>query len=399
MKRVLVVGGGAYQVPLIKRIRELGYEAYCVDRNGKAPGFKEANGYRCIDILDEKECLTYARELRIDGIATYGATITLPTVSYIGEVLGLPILPMDTARIACNKYRIKKALVDGGCNTKGEIIAFHDEKEAHNNIPEFPCVIKPSDGSGSKGVSIVREEQQYESAVREGFDSARFGEIYTEQYIEGDEYSVETFVHKAKAYIYAIVKTTFERHDQTNTGIAYGHKTPPGIDEEKEQEIIREIKKAISILNINMGSVNFDVIISKEDGKAYIIDCGIRIGQNLIGSHIVPLSRGVSEMDMYISQVLGIEIDPKPKCHKNIATRLLIAEPGVIKEILSMETFIGKNNIIDIVMRKKVGDIQRTYTDKSDNCGWVICGGEDPEDAEQNAENARIMLLPNIITE
>ena len=198
MKRILVVGGGTYQVPLIKRIRALGYEAYCVDRNENAPGFKDAHGYRCVDILDEKECLAYAQALNIDGVATYGATITLPTVSYIGENLGLPALPMNTARIACNKYRIKKALVDGGCNSKGKLIVFHNEKETLNDKPEFPCVIKPSDGSGSKGVSIVKEGQQYESAVREGFASARFGEIYSEQYIEGDEYSVEAFVHNGK---------------------------------------------------------------------------------------------------------------------------------------------------------------------------------------------------------
>lgn len=400
MKRVLVIGGGTYQVPLIKRIRELGHEAYCVDKSDNAPGFKEANGYRCIDILDWKECLQYAKELKIDGVATYGATITLPTVSHIGTSLNLPALPLKTSEIAGNKYQIKKILTEKGCNTIGDLVAFHNMEEALNYSPEgYPCVVKPSDGSGSKGVSVVTTKEELESALRYGFESARFGEIYIERFVDGEEFSVEAFADHGVICIYAIVKTVFEREGTSNSGISYGHYTPPEIEDEQKQIICDEIRKAVRILDVSMGSINFDVIVSNRDGKAYIIDCGIRIGQNLIASHIVPLSRGVSEMDMYISQTLGDEIDPEPKWEKCVATRLLIAEPGIIKEIKPMQQYIGLNGIVDIVMRKKTGDSQRVYTDKSDNCGWVICSGRTPEEANVNAENARRVLLDNIITE
>ena len=53
MKKILVVGGGAYQLPLIKRITERGYQAYCVDGNPKAPGFVLSTEYKNIDVLDE----------------------------------------------------------------------------------------------------------------------------------------------------------------------------------------------------------------------------------------------------------------------------------------------------------------------------------------------------------
>ncbi len=396
MKKILVVGGGNYQVPLIKRIRELGLEAYCADKNRTAPGFREANGYRIIDILNQKECLDYAKELKIDGVATYGATITLPTVSFIGECLNLPALSRETAEIASNKYQIKKKLIEFGCNTKGKFAVFHSIDEMLRFVPdEYPCVVKPSDGSGSKGVVIVQESSQYEAAVNSAFEAARFGEVYVENFFRGEEYSAEAFIHNNAIYIYSIVKTNFVRYTSGNTGISYGHTTPPGIDTDKENAICEEIKKAIRILDINMGSVNFDVILS-ENGRAYIIDCGIRVGQNLIASHIIPLARGVNEMDMYISQVLGEAVDPEPKKNKCIATKLLITEPGIIEAIEPMEQYIGTNGILAVVMRKKPGDIQRIFTDKSDNCGWVICGGNTVEEAERNAENARIQLLKNI---
>ena len=108
MKKILVVGGGAYQVPLIKRIIELGYNAYCVDGNEKAMAFECATGYKHINVLDENACLEYAKDIGIDAVMTYGATLTLPTVAYIGEKLGLPALPIDTAELSKSKYKIKR---------------------------------------------------------------------------------------------------------------------------------------------------------------------------------------------------------------------------------------------------------------------------------------------------
>lgn len=395
MKKMLVVGGGAYQVPLIKRIIESGYEAYCVDGNPNALGFQCATGYKHINVLDENACLEYAKELGIDAVMTYGATLTLPTVAYIGKKLGLPALPIDTAELSKSKYKIKKRLADYGCNIKGDFFEMYSVEDSKNHKFTFPCVIKPSDGSGSKGVSLVYNESEIENAVQYAFDGARYGEFYAESLIDGEEYSAEAFVSNGEIYVYAIVKTTFER--LANGEISYGHRTPSGLSYETEELIADEVKKAIKALNITMASVNFDVIISNDDGKPYIIDCGIRVGQNLIASHFVPLSRGVSIIDNTIKLALGEKVDAEPKFNKCIATRLLIYKPGTIVEIKPMDNIIGTEGIVDVVMRKGVGDTQKEYREKSDTCGWVITTGDTPAEAEVNAINAKKMLENYII--
>ena len=395
MKKILVVGGGAYQVPLIKRIIESGHEAYCVDGNPNAMGFECATGYKHINVLDENACLEYAKELGINAVMTYGATLTLPTVAYIGEKLGLPALPVDTAELSKSKYKIKKRLADYGCNIKGDFFEMYSVEDAKNHKFTLPCVIKPSDGSGSKGVSLVYNENEIEEAIQYAFDGARYGEFYAESLIDGEEYSAEAFVANGEIYVYAIVKTTFER--LSNGEISYGHRTPSGLPAETEKLIADEVKKAIKALNITMASVNFDVILSNDDGKPYIIDCGIRVGQNLIASHFVPLSRGVSVIDNTIKLALGEKVDAEPKFNKCIATRLLIYKPGVITEIKPMDNIIGTNNIVDVVMRKGVGDTQNEYREKSDTCGWVITTGNTPDEAENNAVNAKKLLEDYII--
>lgn len=393
MKKILVVGGGPYQVPLINRIIELGYEAYCVDGNQDAIGFTVATGYKNLDVLNREACLKYARDLSIDAVMTYGATITLPTVSYIGETLGLPVLPMETAELSINKYKIKKRLAGGGCNVKGDFCKLHSQEDRPKLM--LPYVLKPCDGSGSKGVSIVRYEHELTNAIQYAFDSARNGEVYAESFILGDEYSVEAFVAYGEICIHAIVKTTFEKLPDGE--ISYGHRVPFGIDAEREYQIASEVKKAITALKITMGSVNFDVIVSSDDQKVYIIDCGIRVGQNLIASHLVPLSCGVSVMDNTIALALREKTDTKQKFCRCIATRLLIYRPGTIVEIKDMGPIMGKDGIVDVVMRKKVGGIQSRYRDKSDTCGWVITTGSTPDEAEYQAVKAKKLLEDYIV--
>jgi len=397
MKRILVVGGGAYQVPLIRRIIELGYEAYCVDKNPAAPGFACATAYRCVDIMDQAACLSYAEELHIDAVMTYGATATLPTVTYIGKALGLPTLPMPTAELSKDKFAIKKRLYERGCNTKGDFFLLKSRDAAARHTVTLPCVVKPCDGSGSRGVSIVEDDALLPEALDHAFACARFNEVYVETYIPGEEYSVEAFVCRDEIYVYTVVKTTFRRNDDGS--ISYGHRTPSGLSEQQEAAIAEEVCNAIRALDITMGSVNFDVILSSEDGLPYIIDCGIRIGQNLIASHLVPLSRGVSVIDNTIALALNETTDAAPKTKRCIATRLLIYTPGIIKNILPMQDIIGTHNIVDVVLRKQVGDTLNPYREKSDTCGWVVAEGNTPDEAENNAETALALLRPYFVIE
>ncbi len=397
MKNVLVIGAGDYQIPLIKRLGELGHKVYCLDGNKNAPGFEYADEYEVLNILDKPLCLDYAIKAGISAVMTYGATITLPTVAYIAEHMNLSSLSETTAEISKSKFAIKKALVAGGCNVYGDFFCLHTKEEAKEKKFTIPCVIKPSDGSGSKGVSIVNDESDIESAIDYAFGGARFGEIYVEGFVGGEEYSAEVFCADGKQYVYAVVKTTFYRDASGN--LHYGHRAPSGLSDDDENKIKREVLKAADALGVTMGSVNFDVILSDEDKKPYIIDVGIRIGQNLIASHIVPLSRGVNELDLTIELAFGRTVEAEPKYQRCIATRLLIYNAGVLKEIKDYSELIGKDNIIDVVLRKSVGDTLRPYAEKSDSCGWVLASGETPDEAEKNADMAREKLREYIVIE
>lgn len=396
MKNILIIGAGNYQIPAIQRAKQLGFRTYCVDYKDNQPGYAFADEYKIIDVKDKEKCLSYAKEINIDGVLTWGATLPLPTVNYIGEALNLPCISTFAAEISLNKYKIRKQLDKSGLYSGGNTFQITSWDEVKLQNFSIPFVVKPSDGSGSKGVRIVEKQEKINDSIQYAFDGARNNEIYVEPYISGNEFSVEAYVHNGKCHIYSIVKTIFYWEEEYPI---YKQTTYLDISATIEEEINKEIEKAINALKINCGPVNFDLIISSTDNKPYIIDVGIRNGQNLIASHIIPFSRGVDELNNSINMCMGLDFDPTPIRKTYISSRLLIYKPGVIKKIKDVSSLIGTNHIVDVILRKKEGDILPKYQTKSDICGWVLTSGDTPELASMNADIAWEIIKDFIIIE
>jgi biotin carboxylase len=396
IKRILVIGAGHLQVDTIKRIRELGFEAYCADANPLAEGFQYAGGYKVIDVLDKDACLAYAKELEIDGVMTAAATVTLPTVAFIAKQLGLTATSQKAAAIATSKYEIKKRLSDNKLNISGKFLEIGNisEMEGIKKYLEFPCVVKPSDGSGSKGITIVNNSNELERAAEHAFNESRSKRIYFEKFIEGDEYGVECFVYENRVYVLGILKKIMTQYP---TCSELGHRVPSGLPEEIESKIKLQVTKALEALYVTFGSVNIDLILSDKENEPYIIDLGMRIGGNLIATHIIPFSTGIHIIDRTIQAVVGEKICIETLFEKPVATRLIILKPGVIKQIGNISALIDYTGILDVVFTKKVGDTSREYIVNSDTCGWVVATGETASEAEKNAEDAYCKIKEMIV--
>ena len=95
---------------------------------------------------------------------------------------------------------------------------------------------------------------------------------------------------------------------------------------------IEETVKCYKNLDINYGSVNMDLIINKE-GKVTAVDIGARMGGNLIGSHIIPLSTGIDLLSNIVKVSIGEIPDFQRKFNNTIATRLLDFKPGIVIKV------------------------------------------------------------------
>ena len=107
MKKLMIMGAVIYQVPLIRKAREMGIYTIAVSIPGNYPGFAVADEVCHINTVDYEAVLKVAREKQIDGIVTAGTDVAVITIGKVCDELGLKGLSFEAARIASDKMLMK----------------------------------------------------------------------------------------------------------------------------------------------------------------------------------------------------------------------------------------------------------------------------------------------------
>lgn len=372
------------QTYVIKHAKKLGYYTLAVDGSESAPGFKYADEYAHINIIDKEACLTYAKDKKIDGVLTAATDYGVLTASYISEKMHLHGIDYAVAQTIKNKYSIRKALLQAHADDTEQAHEVTCDEDIENVKAEikFPVMVKPCDGSGSRGANRVDRVEDFAEACHIAMGCSLVHKALVESFIVGKEYGVESFVYDGKIYVLAVMQKWMTKAPYY---AELGHSIPCCLNPETEQHIRECVEKAIKALNINFGSVNMDLLLG-EDGSAHIIDIGARMGGNLIGSNIIPVGMGIDYMGAMIKAAVGDKVDLSPQSEpKCIVTRLLALTPGVIEALPNFNK-IEKDIGVEIHHHLSVGDQIREYHTNLDGCGYVVSVADDYETALKNAE-------------
>ena len=242
-------------------------------------------------------------------------------------------------------------------------------------------MVKPCDGSGSRGAAKVESAADFAVACKEAMDCSLTRKATVEPFINGREYGVESYVCHGEIHVLAVMQKWMT---QPPYYAELGHAIPSGLSAAMEEKVIGCVTKALQALEVNHGSVNMDLLIT-EEGGVHIIDVGARMGGNLIGSHIIPLGKGVDYMGNMIRGAVGDPVDFTPKTQPvAVATRLLALTPGVIREVPDMAQFEAEDAIVQHHLA--VGDTINEYHTNLDGCGYVVCAGKTVDKAAEKAE-------------
>ena len=392
MKKLLMLGGGFLQSFVIKKARGLGYYVYCLDANPNAGGFQFANESAVINIVDEEACLAYAREKKIDGVLTAATDYSVLTMSRIATELGLPGINYDSAQLIKNKASVRKVLFDTKADDTGysHIIDSVERAQQIKDEVIYPVMVKPCDGSGSRGAARVDSTDQFINACEVAIGCSISRRAVAEPFVVGREYGVESFVNNGDIHILAVMQK-----DMTLPPYyaELGHAIPSGLSEDLEQKVKSCVRKALIAMGVNHGSVNMDLLIN-DRGDVHIIDVGARMGGNLIGSHIIPLGTGVDYMGNMIKAAVGDPVDFTPSTNGvPVATRLLALAPGIV-DILPDFVKIEETYKVAIEHHLAVGDTINEYHTNLDGCGYVVATGND---AKVIAEKVKVLIDNSIV--
>lgn len=397
VKKLLMLGGGFLQHYVIKKAKSMGYYVYCLDADPNAIGFQYADEYAVISIIEKEACLAYAREKEVDGVLTAATDFGVLTMSYIAEEMHLPGINYQSAKIIKNKASVRKLLYEAKADDTGysyEIGSPRDIVEVLSKV-KFPIMMKPVDGSGSRGASRVDTREEFVDAAEFAMRGSISNRAVAEPFVIGKEYGVESFVCNGDIHILAIMQK-----DMTLPPYyaELGHALPSGLSNEMERRIKECVDKALVALGVNHGSVNMDLLIG-ETGDIHIVDIGARMGGNLIGSHIIPIGTGIDYMGNMIRAAVGdttcwsAESQPRP-----VATKLLALTPGKVKKLPNLKDIAVRYDI-QIEHHLHVGDVIMQYRTNLDGCGYVVASDVDVDLSITKAAKIKNLIDELIVRE
>lgn len=305
MKRLVVIGANDFQNQLILKAKALGYETHVFAWECGDVGEKTADYFYPVSIIEKEKILEKCREIKPCGVCSIASDLATLTTNYVAEGLGLRGNSPRCTHISTNKYAMREAFRN--CGIRVPAFRVLDESTRLSELTDFPlpCIIKPTDRSGSRAITKLTDYSTMEQAINNAIGESFEKKAIIEEFIEGDEYSCECVSSNGRHHFLALTK-------KFTTGapafIETGHIEPSGISDAAIQKIIPEIFAALDALEITDGASHSEFKLDK-NGDANIIEIGARMGGDCIGSDLVFLSTGYDFLKMVIDAACGNELD------------------------------------------------------------------------------------------
>lgn len=384
MSRLLVVGASILQLPAILKAKEMGHYVAVADYDPEAVGIPYADEYYNASTIDIDAITDVARVFKPDGIMTLATDMPMRSVAKASELLGLKSISFDTAVKATDKYEMIRAFNEYGVPTPW-YFKIKVREELLNIIGNFtfPCIMKPTDNAGSHGVVLVHNVDELMKNYEYSRNNSRNGCVIIEEYLKGDEVSVEVMVVNGNIHILQIT-------DKITTGsphfVEMGHTEPSRMSDNIQRQIKIVAEKAVRAVCIDNGPSHVEMMVT-ERGPV-MIELGARMGGDNITTHLVPLSTGIDMTEATINVALGRKPDLIPKCKKGSAIRYIEAPVGKIKSITGIGLAKSIPGVIQVSLTKNTGDYSTEISCSNDRIGFIISQGNDADEAASICESA-----------
>ncbi len=328
MENFVIIGANSFQNRLILKAKEMGLRTHVFAWECGDIGEKTADVFYPISITEKEKILEECRKIKPCGIASIASDLAVITVNYVAEALHLSGNAYKDSVICTNKYAMRGAFAAAGVPVPKFLkVSAPPCREALAGF-RFPLIVKPTDRSGSRGITKVACFEEIADAVHASVAHSFEKCAVIEEFIEGDEYSCECISYGGKHSFLAFTKkyTTGAPHF-----IETGHVQPSDIPERYAEGIKRDVFKALDALNIRVGASHTEFKLDA-DGNMRIIEIGARMGGDCIGSDLVYLSTGIDFVRAVIDTACGRAPDLTPEHGAEKATIRFIFNERDISE-------------------------------------------------------------------
>lgn len=384
-KKLMLLGGIRYLLPVIKAAHEQGYYVITCDYLPDNIAHKYADKYINVSIIDKEAVLKVAKEEQIDGIMSFGVDPGVVSASYVQEQMGLPSFgPHESIVILQNKDKFRQFLKENGFNVpwaKGFDNIEDALKESY--WYSWPLIVKPTDSAGSKGVTRVDNIKELRPALEYAFKHSISGHIIIEEFIEKQGCSSDTDSYAQDGQL-KFVSFSAQRFDAnaTNPYTPAAYSWPSTFSEEEEAYLTSEIQRLISLLKLKTAVFNIEVRVST-NGKPYIMELTPRGGGNRL-CEMLRYATGVDMITAITRAIVGDEpelIEQKP--YNGHWAEIILHAPcdGIFSGLEISETLSAE--IIEKDLWVNPGDKVHGFEGANDAIGTLVLRFNNANDLEK----------------
>ena len=382
MKKLLILGAGTYQVPLIKTAKRLGIYTIVSSIHGNYPGFELADKVYYENTTDFGKILNIARRENIDGIVTAGTDVAVITIGKVCDTLGLRGLSYEAAEIATDKLHMKEAYEAHGVRTaKFRKIPF-DNRDYADIVAELelPVMFKSVDSSGSRGIVKVDSPDQFEHARNTVMENTRSDYFIVEEYVEGEEFGAQAFVQDGHLeFILPHGDYVFKG----DTGVPIGHFAPYDLSQESLEDAYTQLANAAEAMQLDNCAINADFIM--KDGKTYVLELGGRSGATCL-AELTSIYYGFDYYEKIIRVAIGEKVDFTPQnglpAGEGVPNASMLLMSDRDGRIVSQEDLNTPDpDLVEVQFDYKPGDEVHKFRVGPHRIGHVITKGKSLDDA------------------
>lgn len=381
--KVLVLAGGFDQIALVEELKKRGHDVILADYLERPPAQSFVRKHYRVSTLDEQAVYNIALQEKIDLITTACTDQALLTVASVSEKLGLPCyLDIKTATNVTNKVHMKTIFLENNIPTSRFYVVNDIQRiEAEEVRLSYPVVVKPCDCNSSKGVVKVYSKADLLHALQQAMVLSRSNNVIIEEYISGQELSIDVWIDNEGAKILGIsISNKIPVNEEEFTIFQSCYPVKLSLDIEKQIiDIANNISNAFSIFNSPM---LIQAIV--HDNKVYVIEFSARMGGGSKYKFIEYMS-GIDIMHKYVNMVLGDTsqvLHPVMSCEA-IEVDYVYARPGNIGKFLNFELLKEKEIIDEVFYYKNIGDFIEKMTTSSDRVLGFLIHSKDIKYLEQ----------------
>ncbi len=366
MKKLMILGGSRYAVPLINIAHQLGIFVITADYIPDNTAHNFSDEYVNVSIIEKDKVLRMAQDRHIDGIVSFACDPGVVSAAYVAEKMGLPF--QCSYQVACilqDKGLFRKFLADNGFNCP-KAKRYENKKDPFKDIGAFrwPVIVKPTDSAGSKGVTKVDKPEDLEKAINVALGCSHNGAFIIEDFLkfEGYHSSSDPFTVDGELKFITYSDQLFDPEADNPYTPAYII-WPSTMEQKYQDELTREIQRLMKLLGMKTGIYNIETCVA--NGKPYIMEVSPRGGGCKI-AELQTMAYSVNLIEAEIKKAVGLPFDEikQTECDGYWCETIVHARPGqsgTLKSVV-VDPVIAEKHLKVADLAVKEGDYVKPFT-------------------------------------